>query len=184
MNKEDRYDAIVKYYVDEIWPDLDWRVIKAVIATESAFDASALSCAGCMGLMQISRPLAAERLQHPQMVWCAEVNIELGVRYLKEQADHFPEIPAGGERVNFALASYNCGRGYVNAAIRLARGACDMRHPELPLWQSWGYTGQFLAQARHRGKTADAKQTLAYVDKVIRRWSEYLLAGTNQRRGV
>lgn len=184
MRPEDRYDSLIKYYVDEIVPDLDWHLIKAQIQVESDFDPAATSSAGCMGLMQISEPLATERLVHPQFVWCAEVNIELGIKYLREQLDHFPEIPLDGERTYFALAAYNCGRGYVNAAIKLAREACELRHADLPLWQSWGYAGQFLTQARCRGKLPDAKQTLGYVEKVIRVWTWYLLDGTNQRRKV
>lgn len=174
MRREDRFDCLIEWYTEAVFPEADWRMIKAQIATESNFRPEALSTAGCMGLMQISPNLARERLQHPEMVWCVEVNIKLGITYLKEQFDHFPEISWPMDRMCFALAAYNCGRGYVNAALGLAQWACG-EHPGIKLWQTWPYTSGYLMDPRClcAGKRPYGAMVLHYVERVMGRWRAY-----------
>ena len=85
MKYEDRFDSLIQYLTEQHFPVLDWLIIKAQVAQESAFDPNALSPASCMGLMQISSPLACERLAEPKKVWCVQENLKLGIQYLKEQ---------------------------------------------------------------------------------------------------
>ncbi len=54
-------------------------------------------------------------------LYIPEKNLRAGIAYLYRQYYRFPEIPDPVERVKFALASYNGGRGYINAALSLAR---------------------------------------------------------------
>lgn len=175
MKFEDRFDSLIQYVCHEHFPEVDWLVIKAQVAQESAFRTEAISPVGCMGLMQISRALARERLVHPEYIWCPDVNLTLGIKYLKEQYDHFPEIPLHREKIRFALAAYNCGRAYVNAALRVARQDEGKTREEAGLWQTWAYTSLRLRDERciWRGRRPDWAQTLRYVEKIIERYSGY-----------
>ena len=92
-------DAATRYAVDA---DL----IRAVIRTESAFDAVAVSTAGALGLMQLMPALAAELGVEDPMD--PRENIMAGVRYLS----YLLEVHDGN--VALALASYNAGPGAVD----------------------------------------------------------------------
>jgi len=179
MKYEDRFDSLIQYLTEQHFPVLDWLIIKAQVAQESAFDPNALSPASCMGLMQISSPLACERLAEPKKVWCVQENLKLGIQYLKEQYDHFPEIPTHHGKILFALASYNCGRGYVNVALRLARKDEGQSVEEPGLWQTWEYTKQFLKDYRcmWRGKWPDHGQVIQYVENIMHHYSRLLKLG-------
>jgi soluble lytic murein transglycosylase-like protein len=97
--------------------DIDYELLKALIATESGFDARAVSPKGAVGLMQIM-PATAERygvmadakttvgkkLADPR------TNIKTGSRYLRYLLDLFPG------RLELALAAYNAGEGAVQRA--------------------------------------------------------------------
>jgi len=95
---------------------------------------------------------------------------------LKQQYDHFPEIPAREERLKFALASYNGGRGYINRAIALAR-------KEDAPWQLWESVKCYLKsdECAVSGKRPDYRQIIAYVDGI---WNDYArLSDTQTDRG-
>ena len=165
---EDRYDSLIQYLCDEIFPEIDWLIVKAQVWQESRFDTKAFSVAGCMGLMQISRGLAKERLEQPAYVWCADVNLKLGIQYLKEQYIHFPEIPEHDNKVLFSLASYNGGRGYINAALRLA--CLENRQ-----YTEWNQVCPYLFDKERcvvSGKYPDANQIVNYVEKIMKKYLE------------
>jgi soluble lytic murein transglycosylase-like protein len=84
---------------------LDPGLIRAVIRTESAFDALAVSAAGAQGLMQIMPELAAELGVID--AFDPRDNIMGGVRYLRQL------LEAHGGDLELALASYNAGPGNV-----------------------------------------------------------------------
>jgi len=107
------------------------------------------------GLKSFSR----EKLFNP------ETNLKAGIAYLKQQYDRFPEIPDQQERLKFALASYNGGRGYINRAIALAR-------KEDAPWQTWDGVKNYLAAADCTvgGKHPDHRQIVTYVDRI---WADY-----------
>ena len=81
-------------------------LIRAVIRTESAFDAVAISTAGALGLMQLMPALAEELGVDDPMD--PRQNIMGGVRYLA----YLLEVHDGN--VPLALASYNAGPGAVD----------------------------------------------------------------------
>ncbi len=92
-------EAATRYSVN---PDL----VRAVIRTESAFDAGAISTAGAQGLMQLM-PALAEELGVADAFDPRE-NIMAGVRYLSYLLYvHHGDVP-------LALASYNAGPGAVD----------------------------------------------------------------------
>lgn len=97
--------------------DVDYELLKALIATESGFDPRAVSPKGAIGLMQIMPATAqrygitgdkktplAKKLTDPR------TNIKTGVRYLRYLIDLFPG------RLDLALAAYNAGEGAVQKA--------------------------------------------------------------------
>ena len=86
--------------------DVNPALVRAVIATESAFDATAISPAGALGLMQLMPALAEELgVLDP---FDPRQNIMAGTRYLSELL----RLHSGNVRL--ALASYNAGPGAVS----------------------------------------------------------------------
>ena len=82
-------------------------LIRAVIATESAFDVRALSPRGAMGLMQLM-PATARELGVTD-AFDARQNIDAGTRHLRLLLDRF------GDDTLLALAAYNAGAGAVES---------------------------------------------------------------------
>jgi hypothetical protein len=97
--------------------DIDYELLKALIATESGFDARARSPKGAVGLMQVM-PETAQRYgvtgdkKHPvdKKLFDPGVNISTGAKYLRYLLDLFPG------RLDLALAAYNAGEGAVMRA--------------------------------------------------------------------
>jgi len=97
--------------------DVDYELLKALIATESGFDATAVSPKGAVGLMQIM-PATAERYgvtadktaRIEKKLADPRTNIKTGTRYLRYLLDLFPG------RLELALAAYNAGEGAVQRA--------------------------------------------------------------------
>lgn len=93
---------------------IDYELLQAVIATESGFDATAVSPKGAVGLMQIM-PATAQRYgvagdrKTPveQKLADPRVNIRVGARYLRYLMTLFPG------QLELALAAYNAGEGAV-----------------------------------------------------------------------
>jgi len=86
---------------------VDEKLVHAVIQTESAYNASATSSAGAVGLMQLMPATAArygvyDRTDPVQ-------NVEAGTRYLKDLLQMFDS------NLDLAVAAYNAGE---NAVIR------------------------------------------------------------------
>lgn len=97
--------------------DIDYELLKALIATESGFDAKAVSPRGAVGLMQVM-PQTAQRYgvtgdrHNPvgKKLFDPGVNITTGAKYLRYLLDLFPG------RLDLALAAYNAGEGAVMKA--------------------------------------------------------------------
>src|SRR5205814_5012799 len=80
---------------------VDAALIRSVIDAESAFDPSAVSRAGAMGLMQLMPDIAAAfGVEHP---FDPRENIMAGARLLRELLDHYRG------NLKLAIASYNAG---------------------------------------------------------------------------
>ncbi|HUR90832.1 MAG TPA: lytic transglycosylase domain-containing protein [Ramlibacter sp.] len=88
---------------------IDYELLKAVIATESGFDAAAVSPRGAVGLMQVM-PATAQRYGvtgDRKRLADPGVNIRTGSKYLRDLLDMFRG------NTELALAAYNAGEGAV-----------------------------------------------------------------------
>lgn len=109
----------VKYLLREasVRHGIDYELLQALIATESGFDARAVSPKGAVGLMQLIPPTAArygvradknspiaKKLTDPR------TNIRAGASYLSDLIKLFPG------RLELAIAAYNAGEGAVQRA--------------------------------------------------------------------
>lgn len=99
------YDSTIRAWADSIgW---DWRMLAAVIYTESKFAINVTSGAGARGLMQIM-PLTV-RVYNVQDVLNPEENIRAGASYLGRLDRLFRKYASGDERLRYVFASYNAG---------------------------------------------------------------------------
>ncbi|MDP3618613.1 MAG: lytic transglycosylase domain-containing protein [Ramlibacter sp.] len=110
---------VVKHHMREASRkhSVDYELLQALIATESGFDASAVSPKGAVGLMQLM-PATAERygvvgdarMAASRKLTDPGTNIKAGTRYLRYLLDLFPG------KLELALAAYNAGEGAVQRA--------------------------------------------------------------------
>jgi membrane-bound lytic murein transglycosylase MltF len=166
------YDQLIKGLAEKLWPGLDWQIIKCQINQESGFNPNAISPCGARGLMQLMLATAADLgVRQPKQLFDPETNLSAGIEYLKSQYDHFQEIPDHGERIKFALASYNGGRGYINLAIKIARIAAEAKGT--PALFVWDIVSEYLSHkdCQVNGKRPDHKQITDYVKRI---WKNYI----------
>lgn len=98
----------------------DWRLLAALVYTESLFDPEAESEVGAYGLMQVI-PETADQF-HVFDYFQPDSNVYVGVEYLRYLNRYFTAYPIDSlERIKFILASYNAGAGHVLDAMRLAQ---------------------------------------------------------------
>jgi soluble lytic murein transglycosylase-like protein len=90
---------------------IDPRLVVAIVATESAFDRTARSSAGAMGLGQLMPSTAAiDSVSDPNDI---DQNIRGTVLTLKGNLEHYAGLDAQHQYV-FAIAAYNAGTGAVD----------------------------------------------------------------------
>src|SRR5215471_9366830 len=94
---------------------IDPALIRAVIETESGWNAAAVSRKGAVGLMQLV-PSTAQRFGVKDM-FSPKQNVDAGVRYLKTLLERY------NGNLELALAAYNAGEG----AVDRARGVPSFR---------------------------------------------------------
>ena len=97
--------------------NLDYELLKALITTESGFDAQAISPKGAVGLMQLMPPTAARygvradaKSTIEKKLFDPKTNIGAGARYFRDLVNLFPG------NLELALAAYNAGEGAVQRA--------------------------------------------------------------------
>lgn len=84
------------------------RLVAAVTSVESAWNPSAVSSAGAIGLMQLMPGTARELGVNP---WDPGMNLLGGATYLRRQLDRFSDLALG-------VAAYNAGPARVEAFLR------------------------------------------------------------------
>ena len=100
-----RYEPIIIKHARK--SGVDYNLVKAVMAAESGFNASAISPKSAMGLMQVIVPTAARYGVTEAQLMIPERNIYAGVRYLADLSRMFKGRP------DLILAAYNAGEGAV-----------------------------------------------------------------------
>ncbi len=166
---------------------LPFYLIRAQIWAESDFCPKAISTCGAKGLMQLMPGTARDMGAVGVELFDPEINIDLGVKYDRWLFDHFPEIADREERLKFTLAAYNCGRGYVNKALKLAREEEFGFEPLATIrgrWQTWKFACRHLASPlcfieKQTGARVhpDFSQVWRYVDKIWEKYQEYTKKG-------
>lgn len=99
------YESIIYRHASSF--GVDPALIKAVMAAESGFNASAVSPKNALGLMQVIPPTAARYGVTAEQLMVPEHNIYAGVRYLADLSRMFKGRP------DLILAAYNAGEGAV-----------------------------------------------------------------------
>jgi Transglycosylase SLT domain len=96
---------------------IDYELLQALIATESGFNARAVSPKGAVGLMQLIPPTAERYGVHSdknsaaaQKLTDPKTNIRAGASYLRDLINMFPG------QLELAVAAYNAGEGAVQRA--------------------------------------------------------------------
>ena len=121
-------------------------LIRAVMKQESCFNASALSRAGAIGLMQLMPTTAShvakktgDSYSGRQQLIDPDMNIRLGSAYLKELLDNY-----NGNRV-LAAAAYNAGPGRVRQWRRASAGRdMDIWVENIPYRETRNYVQNVL----------------------------------------
>lgn len=181
-----QYDLLIQDITSKLFPQCDWRLIKAQVKQESSFNPTAQSPCGARGLLQLM-PATGEEMGYPfEELWDPQKNLCAGIKYLREQYRHFTEIPDHAERLKFSLAAYNGGRGYINKALQLAYEfehgvSMQMKSLKLGRWQQWLYSKEKLKCTQcfvtvdGVVKRPDVGQIIGYVDAIWEQYQRYIL---------
>jgi len=149
----------------EYMPEVDWRLWKAQVKAESAFNPLAKSPVGAMGLSQIMPQTFKEIDLKSGIAGSAfdpEVNLMSGAWYMARMRNTFKAPRPEHEKHNFAMASYNAGAGHIIKAQKLAGNPIA--------WQP-------AADKLHLVTGKHATETRQYVIKINRYYRAYLLSG-------
>jgi hypothetical protein len=109
FDRKTAYDPIIDKYATQY--NLDPSLIRSMIATESAFNAKAVSRKGAQGLMQLM-PSTASRLG-VNNAFDPEQNIKGGVKHMRYLLDTFDN------NLSLSLAAYNAGENLVQRLGRV-----------------------------------------------------------------
>ncbi len=163
--------------------NMDWRLILAVMKTESSFRASVESDKGAYGLMQIMPVTGAELARRLDLLDVRDPfnNIYGGAYYLHQLYNRFAGAPVS-DRLKVTLAAYNAGIGRVYDAQELTL----FFHGDPSRWNAVRQSLTLLGadhcelhaviwdDGRPRSGCFDNPgETLAYVDKVMDAYSHY-----------
>jgi len=147
---------------------VDWRLLASIAFAESNFDATAVSWAGAVGLMQI-RPKTAGRSADDLMN--PEINSDAGAKHFRMLYDRYEHLD-DETRLKFAIAAYNCGQGHLDDARILA----IMRGKDPNRWEGHVDTALLLLgkpeyHRKVRYGYVRGSETVRYVDIVLRRYA-------------
>lgn len=168
------YDDLFRKYGRET--EIDWRLLVAQAYQESRFEPAAVSWAGAVGIMQIMPRTADEMGLSEDDLTDPETGIRIGSAYLRRLMDQFEPDLRFSERLRFALASYNAGRGHIQDGRRIAQeigldpdvwfGNVEQALPLLG-------RSNYAAQARYG--YCRCLQPLEYVRQINDRYAAYTL---------
>lgn len=162
------YDDMVKSIANEA--GVDWKLVIAVMAQESAFDPKAESLAGARGLMQIIPRFS--RVADKTELYDPETNIREGVRYLQKHLTREAHLDSLN-RHSLALAAYNVGMGNLadakELAVKLGNDPDEWPNIADALLKLMNH--EYYQHARYGYKRGT--ETVNYVEDVLNRYSRY-----------
>lgn len=97
---------------------IDWRWLASLAYQETRFNPNIVSFGGAYSMMQFMPEVGPKYGVFPDSP--PQVQIMGGAKKLKKDFTSWNSIPNELQRMKFALASYNCGKGHVLDAQRLA----------------------------------------------------------------
>jgi len=178
-----RYGSTIRLFAARY--DLDWRLVLAVMKTESSFNPGAVSQKGARGFMQIMPTTGREvgKILSLDVLSRPVDNIHGGVFYLRKLYGLFQGAEPT-ERMKLTLAAYNAGIGRIYDAQEVASylredpNQWDSIRDTLPLLSKRYYTlheSVWSGGQPQSGWFTGSDETIEYVGKVMRSYDEYRL---------
>lgn len=164
------YDALLHASARELqW---DWRLLAALVFTESKFSVTAESRRGAFGLMQV---VPADRDQRDHLL-NPVLNITQGTAHLRRIQRFFRSrgIEDNEDLLHIVVAAYNAGEGRMTDLMNLAetQGLDPCRWENIaaviPMMAEYADSIETVARGRFIGR-----ETLAYVDSVFTFYNMY-----------
>ena len=164
------YDALLRAGARELqW---DWRLLAALVFTESKFSVTAESHRGAFGLMQI---VPADRDERNHLL-NPELNLAHGTAHLRRLQRLFRSrgVEEPEDLQHIVVAAYNAGEGRMTDLMTLAEaqglepGRWESIESVIPLMAEYADSIETVARGRFRGT-----ETLAYVDSVFTLYGLY-----------
>ncbi len=163
------YDELIKENAKKIgW---NWKMLAALVWSESKFRIQACSRRGASGLMQMM-PRTADRYDIEDLLNPRE-NIEAGAAYISRLQRKFSDTAVDeDELVKFTLAAYNAGEGRIHDCIELARsqGIDPGTWENLCLVRSRMSQDSILSVENVRHGRFLGDETVAYVKAVLNQY--------------
>lgn len=152
----------------------DWRLLAALIYTESRFDPSQVSWAGAFGLMQLM-PVTAKNFGASRNS-SAQEQLIAGRKYIQYLEEKFAKDMIDREDLQyFVLAAYNSGSGHIIDARHLAEKEGRDR-------DKWGEVYPYILRLNHPKYYNDevvkhgyfkGKETVEHVSRIVDLYENY-----------
>lgn len=168
------YDSLIIQHSKTIgW---DWRLLAALIYTESHFRIEVHSHKGAAGLMQLS-PITASRYEIEDIL-DPEENIIKGVDHIRRVQRSFRRTAAGDEELcRITLAAYNAGVGHIRDAFAYASQLGENDGTWSTCQRMFEYLSDSTVVANNpesiKCGTFKGVETSAYVDKVLETYEAF-----------
>lgn len=169
-----QFDHLFKKYATQC--NWDWKLLAAQAYQESAFDPTAVSYMGALGLMQLMPSTARSMGVSISQAFDPELNLRGAVRLINQLNDYYGSIADRNERIKFILAAYNAGAGHIDDARNLARKYgknpdlwnANVDQCVLHLSEARYFNDEVVKHGYMRGT-----ETYQYVYSIMDRWNEY-----------
>lgn len=157
------YDRMIAASTAMYMPEVDWRLWKAQVYTESAFKVNAVSPVGAQGLSQIMPGTFMQISKESGIVgnpFDPQTNLMAGAYYMAKMRRVYKAPRPDIERHKLACASYNAGAGNIIKAQRIAGNP-----------KEWEPVSLVLVQVTGKHST----ETVNYVKRIYGTYEKYLL---------